>query len=464
MTAAARPELSDWEAQVVQHFPGGPVLMLARGLAQCADVRTRTVRTDREMWPLIARRSHTRYWQALRNGCDRLVHAGLLIDLGDHVYGFATVTKAAIRDLAPPDAQSIGFPIGKLPVDWTSCGPAATRFISNVGDPYDIRPAGCEDTKLFEQHVIDWCLDLVGAPSEDRWGWVTSGSSEAIRFGMYLGRRAHPGAALYVSDAAHPCVLVSADMLGMDVVRVPAGLHDEMDYGELAALADPTRPAVVVATVGTTMCEAVDDVRRIRAVLAEAGVAQTWVHVDAALSGVPLALDDRWSDTVRLGPKDADSLSISGKFLSTPLPCGLVLCRRSDADRVTRAIPYASAIPNPTTSCSRPGLPSLMLWSVIKQLGRHGLAEHAEHARGVAEWAQQCLLRAGIEAHRWPWGMTVTFPRPPDDVVRRWSLATLGDRAHLIAMPGIGVDVIDAFVADLTTSSTSTIDITGDTP
>lgn len=350
-------------------------------------------------------------------------------------------------------ATSIGFPIGHLPIDWSSCLPAAARFVSNVGDPYDLTDTGCENTKLFEQHVINWSLDLVDAPHADRWGWVTSGSTEAIRHGLYLGRTRYPTAPLYVSAAAHPCVLGAADMLGLDVIVIPTLEHDQLDYDALADLADPTRPALVVATVGTTMCEAVDEVPRIRDVLRSVGVRDVWVHADAALSGVPLALDDRWSWMVRLGDVGdtaaADSVSFSGsKFPSVPVPCGALLCRRSDAQRVQRPITYAS-VRNPTTACSRPGITPLMLWSVIKQFDRAGLADAAALARATAARTHHQLRHAGIDAHRHPWGMTVTLPDPGDPLAARWSLARAGGRAHFIAMPGIGAEVLDTFTEEL---------------
>ncbi len=58
----------------------------------------------------------------------------------------------------------------------------------------------------------------------------------------------------------------------------------------LDATGSQTRPAVVVATAGTTMTEAVDSTARIAQILDRHGVRDRHIHVDTALSGTPLAL------------------------------------------------------------------------------------------------------------------------------------------------------------------------------
>ncbi|MGL5910396.1 MAG: pyridoxal-dependent decarboxylase, partial [Phycicoccus sp.] len=280
--------------------------------------------------------------------------------------------------------EPIGFPAGRLPIDFASCIPIAdgTLVDNIVGDPYAPAFGDTESSKDVERRVIDLCLDLVGAPrDEQRWGYVTPSSSTAIQHGLYLAREAHRNGVLYTSAAAHPAVHVAARMLDLPVVVVPTVERDVLDQSALTGVADPTRPAIVAATAGTTMCEAVDDVPGIRSALDDAGVHQVWVHLDAALSGPMLAMEPRWSDAVRLGAGGADSVSWSGhKFWSTPLVCGLVLARRSDAEVCAHDLPYTGTR-NRTLACSRPGAPALMMWHVLSQYGLPWLAHQAEQAR-----------------------------------------------------------------------------------
>ncbi|XSC42281.1 hypothetical protein ACF1BQ_027875 [Bradyrhizobium sp. RDT10] len=60
-----------------------------------------------------------------------------------------------------------------------------------------------------------------------------------------------------------------------------------MSYEDLAQQATRARhrPAVVVASIGTTMKEGKDDARRVRAVLRDIGINDVYVHSDAALCG-----------------------------------------------------------------------------------------------------------------------------------------------------------------------------------
>ena len=74
------------------------------------------------------------------------------------------------------------------------------------------------------------------------------------------------------------------------------------------------------------MTEAVDDVTTIRRVLADVSIRRAYIHSDAALSGLPLAL---MAPGCRPGfdlADGADSISVSGhKFLGSPIPCGVVI-------------------------------------------------------------------------------------------------------------------------------------------
>ena len=308
--------------------------------------------------------------------------------------------------------------------------------------------------KDLERVVLTTLADWFGAPRDDRWGVVLDASSRAILHALRLGRSRYPDAVGYLSTAAHPCVVDAMDALGLPAVVVAAAASGEMDYGALAAALDPARPAIVCATAGTTTTEAIDDTSRIRVVAAARGVTRLHVHLDAALAGVPLALSP-WRQCVRLGPRGADSLNVSGhKFLSTPVPCGVLLARRQDAERVSSRLSYVAA-GNATGACSRDGHASLQLFHVLRHLGADGLAREAERARGVAAYAVARLRAAGVDARRHPWGFTVAFPEPPPAVGARWSLATdAAGVSHLIAMPGVTVATIDAFVADLAAVTT----------
>jgi histidine decarboxylase len=204
----------------------------------------------------------------------------------------------------------------------------------------------------------------------------------------------------------------------------------------------PTRPAIVVATIGTTMTEAVDDVDRIAGLLRAMGVRDSYLHVDAALSGVPLALDHA------LSLERADSVSMSGyKFFGTPRICGLVLGRRHQ-HRPGRHIAYTATL-DTTLTGSRDGLGALQMWYAVAILGNEGHRARAAAARDLARYAVRRLTAVGWPAWRHPWAMTVVFPTPPGAVTAKWKLANADGISHFMCMPGRSYWQVEAFVADV---------------
>jgi histidine decarboxylase len=194
------------------------------------------------------------------------------------------------------------------------------------------------------------------------------------------------------------------------------------------------------------MTEARDDIARIRGVLDDLTIRQSYIHSDAALSGGYVAfLEPRPAFDFADG---ADSISISGhKFLGVPLPCGVVLAKKRNVERIARSIDYIGSL-DTTISGSRNGFTPLALWYVIRSLGLEGMRERAHRCLDLAAYAQERLVARGVPAWRNRNAITVVFPKTGDAVKAKWQLAT--ERfSHLIVMPGISRETIDAFVDDV---------------
>ncbi|MEU4642272.1 histidine decarboxylase [Micromonospora sp. NPDC023814] len=341
-------------------------------------------------------------------------------------------------------ATSIGFP-GAVDLDQTEVmALLGRRLWNNIGDPAD--PGGVAHTRALEQAVIAWVADILAMPTDDRWGYVTTGGTEGNLSALHAAHRRYPTARIYYSAAAHYSIIKSVEMLGARGVVIAARPDGEMDYAHLAAQLRKRRrwPAIVVATAGTTLTEAVDDSTRIRAVLDEYGVAGH-LHIDAALSGIPLALDGRlrFDDAGGIA-----SIAISGhKFLGAPTPCGVVLIRGSVRGHGSH-VAYTDTL-DTTITGSRCGLAAALLWHAIALHGREGHRWRASEARTLAAYAVYQLTAAGWPAWRHPHAFTVVIPTPPEPVRKKWLLATDGDTSHIICMPGITRGQIDAFVADV---------------
>jgi len=345
---------------------------------------------------------------------------------------------------------NIGFP-GATDFDYSALSEFfAVHLLNNVGDPY-VDGAGPNQTKAFEREVVSFCADLFRAPPHDRWGYVTTGGTEGNLYALWLARSLYPDALAYVSDAAHYSIAKALDLLALPYVVVGADDTGEMDAGDLAdqLARHRERPALVAATAGTTMSEAVDDVRGIARILDALAVRRRFIHVDAALSGIPLGLLDPAERPGFDFADGADSVAVSGhKFLGAPFPCGVVVVRASDRDRVARRVGYTGS-PDSTVTGSRSGHAALLLWHAIRTYGRDGLRRRAESARELAAYVHRRLLDLGWEAYRHPHAFTVVLRTPPERVARRWVLAEDGERSHIVTMPGVTRESVDAFLADL---------------
>ena len=67
----------------------------------------------------------------------------------------------------------------------------------------------------------------------------------------------------------------------------------------------------------------------------------------------------------------------------------------------------------------------------------------------LADYAIAALAKHGIESWRHKNSITVVFPRPPADVMRKWILAPRKKIAHIITLPHVREEIIDEFAADL---------------
>ena len=356
----------------------------------------------------------------------------------------------ALRQRLDDDRRTnIGFP-GSVDFDYGPLLPFFGYLLNNVGDPF-VDCVGRAHTKHIERDVVDFFADLFRAPLDDRWGYVTSGGTDGNDFGLHLARRLHPDGMVYFSAAAHYSVPKLVDRLQMPAIALRCTAAGEMDYDDLRVAVGQHRhrPAIVVATVGTTMTEAVDDVGAVRRVLHELAVRESYVHADAALTGIPLALlppDRRPRFDLADG---ADSIAVSGhKFVGSPFPCGVALTRRSLRARVGRRVDYIGSV-DATIGGSRSGHAPLVLWYAVRQHGLDGLRVRAERSRELAEYAVSRLAGIGVPAWRHPYAFTVVLPTPPVVVTDRWALASAGGISHLICMPGVTRGQLDAFVSDL---------------
>lgn len=359
--------------------------------------------------------------------------------------------KAVAARMLPP-VTPIGFP-ASTDIDFSLIAPLSPGTLNNIGDP-TVPGLEHRNVKDLEREVVGILGEWFQAPRHDRWGCVTTGGTEGNLYGLYLARTALPNGVVYFAETAHYSVPKAAHLLGMPAVRVPTRNGGELDYQELAERVNTQRhrPAIVVATVGTTMTEAVDNVAAIKVSLDRVGIPddRRYIHVDAALTGIPLVLMHGNHPSVNLSEVGhVDSLTISGhKFLATPEPCGVLITRQRHRDRVARSVSYIGGV-DATIAGSRSGHTVLQLWWALRSMDRPDHQRRAERARAVAAHTVRRLTEAGWVAWRHKHAFTVVIKAPSPAMIRRWALATTGEWSHIVCVPGVTTEVIDRFVDEL---------------
>jgi histidine decarboxylase len=343
----------------------------------------------------------------------------------------------------------IGYP-GATDISFDALGEWLTgQLLNNIGDPWDVGH-GRNHTKDIEQQVIHRVAGLLRAP-KGHWGYITTGATEGTLHALDDAWQRYPDCVVYASTAAHYSVAKAARLLKLPLVLVRTDSAGRMDVGHLRRelMRRYDRAAMIVATAGTTMTEAVDDVGAITVACEELGIQRRRVHVDAALSGIPLSLlpePDRPRFDFAAG---ATSMVISGhKFLSTLTPCGVLIYAQAPYASGS-VVAYTGSV-DTTITGSRSGHTPLLLWWVLTTLGEDGLRRRAEDARALSIYTHGRLQEIGWPAWRNQHAFTVTLASPPHSVRAKWVLADDGQVAHIICMPGVTRPQIDEFIMDLT--------------
>ena len=341
-------------------------------------------------------------------------------------------------------AYALGYPVN-FDFDYEEILPFLQFNANNVGDPFHGTNYRV-NSHDFEREVVGKFANLMRLDPEDAWGYVTTGGTEGNMYGLYMARELHPQGVVYFSQDTHYSILKIMQVLNMRNIMIKSQDNGEIDYEDLYETIRINRdvPVIMMANIGTTMKGAVDDLRKMRQILDDLAIRQSYIHSDAALSGMILPFVD---DPQPYGfDEGADSLAVSGhKLIGSPIPCGVVLTRKEYVARISRSVEYVGVM-DTTIPGSRNAWTPLVLWYALERHGVEGLTEVVAEMLSVAEYAVQRFNDSGIPAWRNHNSVTVVFPRPPREVVSKWQLAPYREIAHLITMPHVTRQLVDQLV------------------
>mmetsp|Transcript_20123 Transcript_20123/g.59751 ORF Transcript_20123/g.59751 Transcript_20123/m.59751 type:complete len:217 (-) Transcript_20123:442-1092(-) len=147
--------------------------------------------------------------------------------------------------------------------------------------------------------------------------------------------------------------------------------------------------------------------------------------------------------------KPIGSVSVSGhKFVGAPVPCGVVITRFKYVMALSTDVEYLNSR-DATIMGSRNGHAPIYLWYQLTRKGYDGMKADVERCMRNAHTLREMLTKAGIKASLNELSNTVVFERPAEETfVRKWQLACEGSIAHVVVMPNVTIDKLEAFVGD----------------
>ena len=293
----------------------------------------------------------------------------------------------------------------------------------------------------LEMDVVRWLCELVGFAAPEAGGVLCSGGSlanlgavVAARHRVSDARGDFSTARVYASREAHHSVAKALRVAGFrpdqlviieadGMYRLPVEALSEAVAADRAA---GLRPALVVASAGTTATGAVDPIEALADLCEEQDL---WLHVDGAYGGC-FALTERGQAALH-GLDRADSITLDphkGFFL--PYGTGALLVR----DRATLSAAFrveAGYLPEPVQTVdawdfadlgpelSRP-FRGLRLWLPLKMHGVGAFVDALDEKLDLArEAADRVATLPGVRMVAWPELSLFAFRVTPDHLDER---------------------------------------------
>jgi len=336
----------------------------------------------------------------------------------------------------------VGYPPNTL-FDYSELYPLLKYPINNLGDAFELKNPF--STHEYEVEVIKWFLRLYGLLDDQGWGYVTSGGTEGVIFGVWNGREKLTNPRLYFTDYAHYSIPKAGKLLGLEECMIKTDEKGEMDYQDFAEKLDPKRDALIVATLGSTITSSIDNIAKIKRILGSQRV-NYYIHGDAAIDGMVLPFIK--TDIPHTFKDGFDSISLSGhKIIGSPIPCGVVLAKQNYA-AVDQFIDYVHNM-DTTITGSRNGFAALILWYAIKKNGRVGFNQFIQESLTRANTYLGNLQQQGIHAWRFETSISIILDKLPPILMQKWRAPSNHSYTTLTALPKLSPRMLQEFIDDI---------------
>lgn len=364
-------------------------------------------------------------------------------------------TVCALLERAESGApHMLGYPVStNLTVQRSAFLPALLSYHWQQGpDPMIQLPIVpyAANAREIEPQVVKFVADLY--KGKDCWGYVASGGHESNRSALLTARKKYEDSIVYFSGAAHYGVRNLAEELRMAYRVVPIYENGCMNVDALMEMIDRDKPVIIVATLGTTMLGAIDDIRAIIALLDREKITHRYIHCDAALHGNYLPFMKETAD-INFEALPIHSLAVSPyKGWGSPTPNSVFLVNehlymQRDAEYVKVKAGETHYIP----SSSRSGLASIgAMDGFVRVGGRAGMQAEVERRMALTQYAVRRLSEAGADVFANPNSTIIAIKNLPMDLqfIEYWQLKLEGETASIVVSGHVTKEVLDRFAEE----------------
>ncbi|APJ04803.1 histidine decarboxylase [Silvanigrella aquatica] len=358
---------------------------------------------------------------------------------------YESILSDKYKELQKNSKYMIGYPVNEK-FNYSILNKFFELSLNNAGDPFNNSNYKL-NTHEFESEVVSFIANLY-YKNENFWGYITNGGTEGNLFGLHVGRLCYPDGIVYYSEHSHYSIPKAVSITRSQFESIPVLENGELNYNILEEKihSHSKKPVIIMANLGTTMTGAIDNLEKIKCILERNRVSKYYIHCDAAFHGLILPFCEM-DKPIKLD--EIHSISISGhKFIGSPIPCGVFLTHQSIMNDIKNFIEYIKSSDSTLTG-SRNAITPLILWCAIQQHSHLKLKHIVEESLEKAKYTRDKMVNNGINAWINQYSPIVVFPRPKDDVIKKWTLAPYNEIAHMITLPHVSYKVIDNFIEDL---------------
>lgn len=326
----------------------------------------------------------------------------------------------------------------------------------NIGDP-GLFPAVVE----LEKEAIAILGDLLGGGRVG--GSILTGGTEANILAMWAAKRraGKNRREVVLSESAHFSFDKAADMMDLDIVRVPFDEHHRVRVAEVeAAITD--RTMAIVGIAGSTGLGVVDPLEELSEIALEHDL---YYHVDAAFGGfvLPFLAEAGYpAPPFGFSLPGVSSITIDPhKMGRSAIPAGCLIFRDTGYERYTETkITYLAGgeTSQHTVVGTRSGASVASVWAVLQRLGRKGYVETVKRAMETTQWLVGEVRKIpGLSIVVEPTvniiGITTSGGDVPDLVnrlrKRGWATSLFDGYLRIAVMPHLNRELLAPFLSTL---------------